>query len=362
MEKRKKNVPKALIIPAEISSKYGDKSTLLSETIMTTEIAMNEETAEIAMNEGTAGIETIELTATAKHSEKQEVSERVRKRRTGFFQAPDKEIIAFRGDTVKIECELVNNDDFTWFINNKPAREDSRCTEEVDSLIRILTIINISLDDNETVIVAKVGDIVAETIIRVEDTPVEIVELLPRRSFGKCGEDVTLAVSVTHPGYSVIWEFNGEELSQDDENYVIVAKANTYALTIKNATYGHAGRYSIKVDSLETSTMLIMQGAPVLAQQEPEIVDFEAHENLILNIPYRAVPEPVVNCFLNNQPLLIGTKLTLEIASDMVQFCKRKTNKNDSGEYTFKISNEFGEAVKTFIANVKGKINCYRIF
>uniref|UniRef100_A0A1I7VXR7 non-specific serine/threonine protein kinase n=1 Tax=Loa loa TaxID=7209 RepID=A0A1I7VXR7_LOALO len=482
VEKRKKKVPKALVIPAEISTKYGDKSTLLSETTMTTEIAMNEVMAEVEISpkkslsasvamkvdsakrrksvshrsssaekftfkdieEGTelkiaeenvrktkkrtglppvpktkeeievelifgqkeyreniedifpvklveelvnivqvtaksrkrkierAGkdleeqkqgkksidelgkIETVKLTPITKEIEKQETYERARKKRIGFIQAPDKEVIAFRGDTIKIECELLNEDDFMWLINDKPASEDLRCIEEVNSLIRTLTIRNIVPEDEETIIVAKVGDIVAETIIHVEDTPAEIIEPLPRRSFGKCGENVTLAVSVTHPAHSIVWEFNGEKLPQDDGNYMIAEEGNIYTLTIKDATYNDAGRYSIKVDSLETSTTLVMQGAPIIEKPEPESINFETHENLLLSIPYKAVPEPTIDCFFNNEPLLVGTKLKLEIINDMVQFCKRKINKNDSGEYTFKISNEFGEAVKTFTVNVKG--------
>ncbi|VDO15437.1 unnamed protein product [Brugia timori] len=98
-----------------------------------------------------------------------------------------------------------------------------------------------------------------------------------------------------------------------------------------------------------------MQGAPIIEKPESESVNFETHENLLLNIPYKAVPEPIVECFFNNEPLVVGTKLKLEIINDMVQFCKRKANKNDIGEYTFKISNEFGEATKIFTVNVKGK-------
>ncbi|VDP16181.1 unnamed protein product, partial [Onchocerca flexuosa] len=400
-EKRKKKVPKALTIPAEISSKYGDKSTILSETTITTEIAMNEETAEIetlpkkslfasvaikvdstksrktvkrrefsveeftskdeagkeVFEERKKSLEELEKSETNRltiEDEKKEAYERARKRRTGFIQTPDKEIVAFRGDIIKIECELVNeDDDFTWLINDKPANEDSRCKEEVNLFIRTLKITNIAPEDEGTIIIAKVGDIIAETIIHVEDTPAEIIEPLPRRSFGKCGEDVTLAVSVTHPAHSIIWEFDGEELSKDQTSYVVTEEGNFYTLTIKNATYDHAGRYSVKVDSLKTSTMLIMQGLPIIEKQEPESVNFEVHENLLLNIPYKAVPEPTVECFFNNEPLLVGTKLQLDIINDMVQFCKRKTNKNDSGEYTFKISNEFGQATKTFTVNVK---------
>uniref|UniRef100_A0A915PMX8 Titin n=1 Tax=Setaria digitata TaxID=48799 RepID=A0A915PMX8_9BILA len=482
-EKKKKKIPKALVIPAEISSKYGDKSTLLSETIMTTEIAMSEEAAEVEASpkkclsasvamkvdsakrhksvtrrtssaeeftfkdfksevdekvaeqiikktkkksglpptipkekeeieevdlvfgqdehrENTESILLVELVeelamfvqATSKGRKKKtkmasevlqgkmeqgklledseetaaiqlspaaadieekDVHERVRKKRVGFIQVPDKEIIAFRGDTVTIECELVNDDNFIWFINNKPISEDSRCNEEINSLVRTLTIVNIAPEDSGTIIAAKVGDIVAETIIRVEDTLAEFTEPLPRRTFGKCGEDITLRVSVTHSAHTVNWKFNGEELPKNDENYVFTKEGNFYALTIKNATYDTAGRYSVKLDSSETSTTLIMQGAPIFDRQEGENVNFEVHENLILNIPYKAEPEPTIDCFFNGEPLLVGAKLQLEVINDTVRFCKRKAGKNDSGEYTFKISNEFGEATKMFTVNVK---------
>lgn len=304
---------------------------------------------------------TVKLTPSTEENEKIEAYKRIRKKRIGFIQAPDKEVIAFRGDTIKIECELVSENGFTWLVNGKPAGEYSRCTEEVSEMTRTLTIMNIAPEDDNTVVIAKVRDIIAETIVHVEDTPVEIIEPLPRRSFGKCGENVILAVKVSHPPHFSVWKFNGEELSQNDDNYVIAKDGNIHTLTIKNATYEGAGRYSVKVDSLETSTMLIMQGVPIIERPEPENVNFETYENLILNIPFKAVPEPTVECYFNSELLSAGTKLKLEIINGTVQFCKRKTNKSDCGEYTFKISNEFGEAVKTFNVNVKGKVNCLNI-
>lgn len=308
--------------------------------------------------------------ATLEERKEKETYERVRKRRFGFILPPDQEVIAFRGDTVKIECELVNEEDeLTWLINDKPVSEISRCTTEVNSFTRMLRIAEIAPEDSGTRVVAKVGDIVAETVILVEDTPAEIVERLPRRSFGKSGEDITLAVSVTHPAHTIVWQFNGEELPKEEEIYVTAREENVYTLTIKNATYERAGRYSVKVDSSETSTTLVVQGAPVIDEHQlPKSVDFEAHENLAFNIPFRAVPEPTAQCFFNGELLSLGARLQLDIVGDTVRFCRRKTNKNDSGEYMIKISNEFGEVTQTFIANVKGhfsimiKFECSNLF
>ncbi|VDK29232.1 unnamed protein product [Gongylonema pulchrum] len=284
----------------------------------------------------------------------EDLYEHVRKKRSGFIQAPDQEIIVFRGDTVKIECELVNDEDeLMWFVNGKPAEEISRCTAEVDSFTRTLKVADITPEDSEMKIIAKLGDIVAETVIRVEDTPAEIVERLPWRTSGKFGEDITLSVTATHPAQTVTWKINGEELPK--ENYVTAREGNLYKLTIINATYEQAGRYSVNIDSSETSTTVIVEGAPVIEEQLlPDSIDLEVHENLILNIPFKAAPEPTVQCFLDDKPLPVGAKLQLDIIGDTVRLCKRKTTKYDSGEYTVKICNEFGEVAKTFTVNVKG--------
>lgn len=46
-KKKKKKIPKALVIPDEISSKFGDKSTLISETSITTQVTYAGESAEV---------------------------------------------------------------------------------------------------------------------------------------------------------------------------------------------------------------------------------------------------------------------------------------------------------------------------
>ncbi|VDN06565.1 unnamed protein product, partial [Thelazia callipaeda] len=290
-------------------------------------------------------------------SKQKESYDSVKKKRLGFLQIPEQEIIALRGDTVTVECELVDQSDFLWLINNKTVDQNSKCVEEVDELVRRLKIINIAPEDNETIITAKAGDVVAETVIHVEDTPAEITERLPRRSFGRCGKDVTLSVTVTHPAHTVVWKFNGEELPNEPEKYVTTKDNNIYTLIIKDATYDSAGRYSVQIDSSETSTVLVMQGAPVVENQKPENINFDIYENLVLNIPYKAEPEPTVDCFFNGKPLFLGTKLQLEITNDLIRLCKRRTSKDDSGEYTFKISNEFGSVTTTFNAVIKGVPN-----
>lgn len=257
-----------------------------------------------------------------------------------------------------MECELANEDDeLVWLINGKPINEDSRCKVDVDGLTRVLKISDVKPSDNGTVIVAKVAEHVSQTTLLVEDTPVEFVERLPRRSYGKVGEDVKLVVAVNHPSETVKW-YVDDQMITEDETHVVTIEDNLCTLCIKNPGYEQAGRYSVKADSSETTTTLVMQGAPQIESkekpEEKEILVFEAHENLVFSIPFKAEPEPVIECLMNNELLTTGTKVQINLFGDTVRFCKRKINKQDAGDYTIKIKNEYGEATKTFTVKIKG--------
>lgn len=256
---------------------------------------------------------------------------------------------------MQITCELINEDDTVeWLINGKPVTDDEKCTEEVEGFTRILHIAEITPMYNDTIIVAKTGDHVAETNLFVEDTPAEFVERLPRRSFGNVGEDVQLNVIMNHPTDRVKFMFNDETIVED-ETYLVTTEGNVCTLTIKNANFDNAGRYSVKVDSSETTTTLVIQGAPMIDDTElPEALEFEVHENIAFKVPFKAQPEPSVQISVNGQPLSVGTKFSVDVVDDNVLFCKRKATKQDAGEYTVKLENEFGEVTKTFSVAVKG--------
>lgn len=281
----------------------------------------------------------------------------VRQRRSGFLLPPDREILAFRGDIVKIECELFNEDDkIAWIINGRTATNDSRCTEIVDGYIRILKIEKIVPEDTNTIVIANVNEHYAESRLVVDDLPAEIIEKLPRKSKGKMGDVVKLSVATSHTTQNFQWFFNNEPILEGNSRFEAVVESNTLSLLIKNVTYEQTGRYSVKVDSAETSTLLTIEGPPMIQETEltSTTAELESEENLVLTVPFKAVPEPILECFFNGEQVSRSLKVQLDILNDTVRFCKRKVNRNDAGKYTIKIRNDYGEVSQTFIVNVRG--------
>lgn len=285
------------------------------------------------------------------------ITRRVHKRSRGFALPPDQEILAFRNDTVKIECELFNKEDeINWTINGKPATDDIRCTEIVDGYLRILQIENVVPEDTGVIVTANLHEHSAESCLVIEDVPVEIIEKLPRKITGKMDGFVKLSITVSYPTENCQWFFNNEQLIENNDHYEIKVEGNVYSLLMKNLAYDQAGRYSVKVDSAETSTILTVEGAPVLHETETTVrtIDLESQDNLVLSIPFKAIPEPTLECFFNNEKIPSSSKIKLDIFNDKVCFCKRKMNKSDAGEYTIKIKNDYGEVSQTFSVNIKG--------
>ncbi|VDO15007.1 unnamed protein product, partial [Brugia timori] len=284
------------------------------------------------------------------------ITRRMHKRLGGFAVLPEQEILALRNDTVKIECEVLNEDDkINWRINGKSVMDDIRCTEVVDGYLRILQIENVVPEDTGTIITANLHEHSVESRLIIEDIPVEIIKKLPYKITGKLDDLIKLSTTVSHMAENCQWFFNNEQLIKNNDHYEVNIEGNICNLLIKNLTYDQAGRYSMKIDSAETSTTLIVEGAPVLHEIETSatMINLESQDNLILTIPFKAIPEPILECFLNNEKIPTSSKMQLDIFNDKVCFRKRKVDKSDAGEYTIKIKNDFGEVSQTFSVNIK---------
>ncbi|VDM43005.1 unnamed protein product, partial [Toxocara canis] len=285
------------------------------------------------------------------------VPRRQRKRREGFVSLPNQKYQALRGDTARIECELFNEeDDVIWQINGKPISDDSRCVEESDGYMRTLFVTKLTPADTGTVISMRIGEHYSETVLIVEETAVEIKDRLPQRSVGTADNDLNLSVTLSHEAQNVNWFFNGQPIEESD-SVVINTEKDVTTLTIKNATFDHAGRYSVSADGAETSTVVEIRGKPVVDGAElAKIVELETQENLSFTIPFKANPEPTVECLFEGKPLTREQRILTEVLNDTVIVSKRKLTKRDAGEYTVKIANEFGEVLQTF--NLAIRIPC----
>uniref|UniRef100_A0A914ZQD0 Titin n=1 Tax=Parascaris univalens TaxID=6257 RepID=A0A914ZQD0_PARUN len=282
------------------------------------------------------------------------VAQRQRRRREGFVSLPDKEFQGHRGDTARVECELFNEEDeVTWLINGNPISNDSRCAEESDGYMRTLVMTDLRPQDSGTVISIRVGDHFGETVLIVEETAAEIVEGLPQRLIGTVDDDVTLFVKLSHEAKNVNWFFKGQPIEGSD-SMVMKTEKDVAFLTIKSVDFNRMGRYSVSADGTETSTMLEVRGKPVLdVDHLTELIEIESQQNLSFTIPFKANPEPKVECFFNGEPVPREQRIQVEIFNDEVIVSKRKVVRKDAGEYIVKVANEFGELSQNFTLVVK---------
>ncbi|KHJ90100.1 fibronectin type III domain protein [Oesophagostomum dentatum] len=283
---------------------------------------------------------------------------RRRMRKSGFVSTPGAEVMALRGDTVRFECELVNeNDEVEWFINDKSFAADARATEESDGFLRILTITDLTPKDSGMTVEVRLGENVATSKVIVEDTLAEIVKRLERRTTGKEGEDVALSIELDHEAQEVTW-YKDEKIISNTEKLQIVNEDTVCRLIIKHADFYDSGQYTVDVDGSKSYTKLQIIGKPVVKKGDKKTIEVERDENIMFNVAFECYEEPSVTCLFKGTALREDAKTHIDTHEGVVRFCRKHVTKADSGDYTIKLFNEFGEdfeMVTVFVKDVPAK-------
>jgi hypothetical protein len=158
---------------------------------------------------------------------------RHRQKRAGFVTPPDATIYALRGDRVVIECELFNEEDeVEWTWNEANIDRDPRCSLEDYGYIRRLVIKDIVPADSGSIATVQLANDVLQSTVMVDETPVEFVTKLERKTVAIAGEVTTLSVELSHNAERVVWYFDGKEIGEETPGFRIVADGIVQALQV----------------------------------------------------------------------------------------------------------------------------------
>ncbi|KAI6180537.1 hypothetical protein M3Y98_00731100 [Aphelenchoides besseyi] len=269
---------------------------------------------------------------------------RHRQKRAGFVTPPEHTIYALRGDRVVIECELFNEEDeVEWTWNDANIDRDPRCSFEDYGYIRRLVIKDIVPADSGSIATVQLSNDILSTIVLVDETPVEFVRKLERKTIAIAGEVTMLNVELSHNAEQVRWFFNGQQIAADATGYRIISDGIVQALQILKPSYELEGRYSVQADQSETSTVLEVHGKPVSTIDEMKTIEVDAQEVFNWRVPILSNPEPDVALFLNDESLFADIRTTIEIRENQVYVSRRGMRKTDAGIMRLKLTNEFGE-------------------
>ncbi|KAL3082738.1 hypothetical protein niasHS_010540 [Heterodera schachtii] len=247
--------------------------------------------------------------------------------RKGFVSLPDSEVIAARGDTVTFECELFNeSDQVSWRINGQPLERlrDNRCSVVNYAYIRQLKIVDVVPLDSNMKVQITLDDQTIESVLAVEETPVEFAEKLPRKTIAHCDETITLAATLSHDAAQKIsWYHNGRELTELGTEHAISKEG------------------------------CLFHGKPSLDQQKGERIVLDSNENLSLNIRLKSLPEPELDLYLNGELLTPELRTSLTVLEEALLLTRKELTKEDMGTYRVVLFNEYGEAAVEYEVYVR---------
>ncbi|KAK6048148.1 fibronectin type III domain protein, partial [Cooperia oncophora] len=186
----------------------------------------------------------------------------------------------------------------------------------------------------------------------LEDSVVVITKPLESRTLGTEGKPVVLAVDLSRPAKNVKWTKDGKAITAS-EKYDVLCEGTSCTLTIRNADFEDAGHFAVDVDGSESSTNLHISGKPQAKPTSEEVIEIGKDESIAFGLEFDGQNDVVATCFFNGAPLEQDTNTQFGIQGNSLKFCKRQATKADSGEYTVKLSNEFGETTKVFSVSVK---------
>lgn len=183
-----------------------------------------------------------------------------------FVTAPEKHLSGLQGDTLEIICQLTDkNEKVIW------QREDFVISETTDTFKIIdnkqgehkLIIKNVQPTDSATYS-ATVGSEKKITAVEIEALPVQFLNKLNKRTVANEEENVSLTVDIQRPSNEVAWFKDGKPIDVDNARYSISQDKNQLQLTIDNVKPDDKGKYTLKVENIETSTSLEVKGKQLI--------------------------------------------------------------------------------------------------
>ena len=162
-------------------------------------------------------------------------------------------------DTVTFSCTLSKPDrqDGHWLYGGQPITPTERYSFNIDGCEQTLTISNLTLEDQGKYMYS-IENVSTEATLFVGELGAEFITPLPdTRVMEK--HSVTLECEVSKPDRAATWLKNGETIQPSDRVKPGV-EGTKHFLTITTAVLDDEGRYTVKVESAESTGNLMVDG------------------------------------------------------------------------------------------------------
>ncbi|NXH49300.1 TITIN protein, partial [Dicaeum eximium] len=253
-----------------------------------------------------------------------------------------------KGTNPILQCEVAGTGPFeiSWYKDKKQIRSSKKyrlTSQKAVISLEVSSFNSADVGEYECVIANEVGKCMCSATYILKEPPSFVKKI--ENVTALAGDSVTLqAVVKGSEPISVTW-MKGKDIIKDDNNVRVTFDHGLATLQITGVQLSSGGKYTCVAENDAGSQSCFGELAvkePAKIIEKAEIIQVTAGEPAILEYTVTGTPELKTKWFKDGKPLPASKKYRISFKNNIAQLKFYATEMQDSGEYTFEISNDVG--------------------
>ncbi|NWQ99883.1 TITIN protein, partial [Paradoxornis webbianus] len=253
-----------------------------------------------------------------------------------------------KGTNPILQCEVAGTGPFeiSWYKDKKQIRSSKKyrlTSQKAVISLEVSSFNSADVGEYECVIANEVGKCMCSATYILKEPPTFVKKI--ENVTALAGDSVTLqAVVKGSEPISVTW-MKGKDIIKDDNNVRVTFDHGLATLQITGVQMSSGGKYTCVAENDAGSQSCFGELAvkePAKIIEKAEMIQVTAGEPAILEYTVTGTPELKTKWFKDGKPLPASKKYRISFKNNIAQLKFYATEMQDSGEYTFEISNDVG--------------------
>ncbi|KAF1662939.1 Titin, partial [Aptenodytes patagonicus] len=253
-----------------------------------------------------------------------------------------------KGTNTVLQCEVAGTGPFeiSWYKDKKQIRSSKKyrlTSQKAVISLEVSSFNSADVGEYECVIANEVGKCICSATYILKEPPSFVKKI--ENVTALAGDSITLqAVVKGSEPISVMW-MKGKDIIQDDNKVRVTFEHGLATLQITGVQLSSGGKYTCVAENDAGSQSCFGELAvkePAKIIEKSEMIQVTAGEPAILEYTVTGTPELKTKWFKDGRPLPASKKYRISFKNNIAQLKFYATEMQDSGEYTFEISNDVG--------------------
>ncbi|NXD91739.1 TITIN protein, partial [Chaetorhynchus papuensis] len=253
-----------------------------------------------------------------------------------------------KGTNPILQCEVAGTGPFeiSWYKDKKQIRSSKKyrlTSQKAVISLEVSSFNSADVGEYECVVANEVGKCMCSATYILKEPPSFVKKT--ENVTALAGDSVTLqAVVKGSEPISVTW-MKGKDIIKDDKNVRVTFDHGLATLQITGVQLSSGGKYTCVAENDAGSQSCFGELAvkePAKIIEKAEMIQVTAGEPAILEYTVTGTPELKTKWFKDGNPLPASKKYRISFKNNIAQLKFYATEMQDSGEYTFEISNDVG--------------------